>query len=316
MNQPYHKRPVRCSREFRALVVPSPSHPSKPKPQEPTASTPLAVCADLVAEAERLYDVGLNVLPIIRGSKDPYGSHAILTTTRLHRPSLAGLVAGSNIAVMAGRKSGNLFVLDCDSWTSFNEVGDGLAARDISAWIRNGVDGGQYWLLCQQGEVANGTVGDVDVLGNRKYTVAPPSIHPSGMVYEWLRREGPQPPLVSLDRRDGLGLRLETVGRRRVRGKQHELPVVANRVLVEQDTMGYGSNSEAEFAVCLSLIGVGYGDAEIMRFFALFPPPHYVKVGETNFTKSLLDQARAKQVPLSRGASRRPGYLYSSAFVD
>ncbi len=268
-------------------------------------------------EAVDLYDAGLNVFPVIQASKDPYGSHAVLFTTRLHRPSLPGLVRDSNIAVMMGRTSGNLFGLDCDSEESFAEVGGGLEAEGISAWKRNGVDGGQYWLRCEEGEVANGKAGSVDILGNRKYAVAPPSVHPSGMVYEWLKRDGSQPPLVSLGRLAALGLGLETVGRRRARGKLHELPVVANRVLVEQDATGYASNSEAEFAVCLSLIGVGYGDAEIMHLFSLFPPPHFVKVGENHFRKSVLDKARAKQVPSHGGSgwvSRRPGSPHSSAF--
>lgn len=309
---PYRQRPVRGSRT--ALNQP-PVPDGSGEPLEPNNQTLLAVSIDLVAEAERLYDAGLNVFPIIRASKEPYGSHTILTTTRLHRPSLPGLVTDSGIAVMTGRLSGNLFVLDCDSWASFEEVGDGLAARDVSAWIRSGVDGGQYWLRCQEGEIANGKAGHVDVLGNRKYTVAPPSVHPTGMVYEWLRRDGAQPPLVSLDRLEGLRLGLETVGRRRARGKLHELPVVANRVLVEQDITGYQSNSEAEFAACLSLIGVGYGGVEIMRLFSIFPPPHYAKVGEVHFERSVLDKAREKQVPLSRVAYRRPGNPHSSAFI-
>ncbi len=283
--------------------------------QHPTPQTPAEDWDDSIREALDLYDASLNVFPVIRASKEPYGSHSILTTTRLHRPSLPALVRGSNIAVMTGRLSGNLFVLDCDSEGSFQRIGHGLATLSIAAWPRNGVDGGQYWLRCQDGEVANAKVGDVDVLGNRKYTVAPPSLHPSGMVYEWLHRAGPQPPLVSLDTLGVLGLGLETVGRRRARGKMHELPVVADRVLVEQDTSAYHSDSEAEFAVCLSLIGVGYGDADIMYLLSLFPPPHYAKVGETHFKRSVLDQARMKQRPPDRASSRRPGDPHSSAFM-
>ncbi len=194
-----------------------------------------------------------------------------MTTTRLHRPSLSGLVQDSNIAVMAGRLSGNLVVLDCDNWDVFERIKTALDAAGIAAWVRNGIDGGQCWLRCADGEVSNATVDGVEVLGNRLYSVAPPSIHPSGMVYKWVKRNGFQPPLVPLDSLAALGLGLETVSRRRARGKQHELPVVANRVLVERDTTGYASNSEAEFAACLSLIGVGYDDTDVMRFLRYVP---------------------------------------------
>ena len=275
----------------------------------------IAEADDIIHEALCLYDAGLNVFPIVQGKKTPYGPHGILTTTRLHRPSLPGLVQYSNIAVMTGRLSGNLVVLDCDTWDVFERIKAALDAENIAAWVRNGVDGGQCWLRCQDGEVSNANVDGVEILGNRLYSVAPPSIHPSGMVYEWVKRDGFQPPLVPLGRLAALGLGLETVGRRRARGKLHELPEVANRVLVERDTMGYASNSEAEFATCLSLLGGGYDDADVMRFFAMFPTPHYVKVGETHFKKSVLDQARDKQMPRARGASRSPGYLHSSAFV-
>ncbi len=47
----------------------------------------------------------------------------------------------------------------------------------------------------------------------------------------------------------------------------------------------------------------------------MFPAPHYLKVGETHFQKSVLDQARAKQMPRARGASQSLGCLHSSAFV-
>jgi hypothetical protein len=47
-----------------------------------------------------------------------------------------------------------------------------------------------------------------------------------------------------------------TISLRRGSGeKRNALPVVANRVLIERNTRGYQSNSEAEFAAVLSMIG-------------------------------------------------------------
>ena len=276
---------------------------------------PGAARPEIVREAERLFDAGLNVFPVVKGGKEPYGPHGILTTTRLHRPSLAGLVTDSNLAVMTGRLSGGLFVLDCDSWETFQRVGEQLAARGIRTWIRSGTDGGQYWLLCAEGEVRNAKIGALDILGNRKYTVALPSIHPEGMVYEWVERDGPNPPLVSLAQLDFLPLQLESVSRRRTCEKPNVLPPVANRVLVERNTTGYSSNSEAEYAACASLVSAGFEDGWILRVFEQFGPPHYTRVGDRNFKRYVLDSARAWVSDPARADSARSGDSHSSVFI-
>jgi predicted transcriptional regulator len=268
----------------------------------------------LLSEAEALYAVGLNVFAIQPGSKLPYGPHAFLTTTRLYGPSLPSLVAGSNIAVMTGRLSQNLFILDCDSPEAFERIGTALEGRNIRAWIRNGARGGQFWLLCREGEVANTKIDKVDVLGNRKYAVAPPSIHPSDMVYEWTAREGNLPPVVSLAQLDFLPLQLASLGQRRAnREKQHVLPPVANAVLVEQNIAGYASHSEAEYAVCLSLIGAGFNDGMILRLFDQFAPPHYTKVGAANFQKYVLNAAHTYRNGSEQSVPRSD---HSSRFVE
>ena len=276
---------------------------------------PGAAQPEIVREAERLFDADLNVFPVLKGSKEPYGPHSILTTTRLHRPSLAGLVTDSNLAVMMGRLSGGLFVLDCDSWETFQQIGEELATRGVRAWIRSGVDGGQYWLLCAEGEVKNAKIGAVDILGNRKYAVAPPSIHPEGMIYEWIECDGSHPPLVSLTQLDFLPLQLESVSRRRNREKPNVLPPVANRVLVERNTTGYASNSEAEYAACVSLVSAGFEDGWILRVFEQFGPPHYAKQGDRNFKRYVLDSARAWLSDPARTKPSQTGKAHSSVFI-
>ncbi len=240
--------------------------------------------AALVAEAIRLFDAGLNVFPIVPGSKIPYGEHGFLTTTRLYRPWFNDLMAGSNIAVMTGRLSGNLVVLDCDTPTEYERVGKALEAHGLTPWIRNSIRGGQFWLRCADGEVANSNRGTVQILGNHVYSVAPPSVHPDGMVYDWLAREGEEPPVVPLAELQA-ALPFMPLGLvRRMRPpafpeKTDALPPVADRVLVGHDISGYKSHSEAEYAACLSLMGLGFSNSEILRVFRRESPPHYHKDG-------------------------------------
>ena len=251
-------------------------------------STPQAIAAC------GLYDAGLHVFPVVRASKKPYGPHDFLNTTRLWRPSLPSLVASSNIGVRTGRLSQNLFVLDCDSAEAYESVGKALQSRSISSWVRNGVDGGQYWLRCAEGEIANCKFGEIDVLGNRLYTLAPPSIHPSGTVYEWLSMEGTLPPVVSVQDIDFLPLRLQSTTHKAKNQKTSELPDVANRVIIERDASEYASNSEAEYAACMSLVNRGWSDEQILRIFKSFAPSHYSKVGDENFMNYVLSAARRR----------------------
>src|SRR5262249_22670463 len=114
-----------------------------------------AIDKEIIAGARVLYDAGPNVFPIPFASKDPYGSTTILTTSRIHHSYIEELFTGSNIAVMTGRLSQNLCVLDCDDDDTFAFVGENLRKRKIRAWIRMGMRGAQFWLRCAEGEVQN-----------------------------------------------------------------------------------------------------------------------------------------------------------------
>ena len=281
-------------------------------------SFPLAESAPnnsiIITEAQSLYDLGLNVLPVIHGCKKPYGEHGFLTTTRLYRPWLPALFADSNLAVVTGRLSGNLVILDCDSLETFAQIGNALATRDIQPWTRNGVDGGQYWLSCAEGELANTKIGELDVLGNGTYTLAPPSLHPDGINYCWLKRISPLPPVVSLAQLDFLQLRMASI-QHPSQEQSHILPLVADRVLIQQDISGYASNSEAEYAACMSLLAAGRSDPDILGLFEVFSPPHYEKVGNRRFGQYVLNSARA-YIERADQVTARSGITHSSSYVQ
>ena len=260
---------------------------------------------ELIAEARALYTAGFNVFPIRWASKEPYGPHGIVTTARIHASFIPELFSDSNIGVMTGRLSQNLFILDCDDEATFETVGVELDKRQIAAWIRMGMRGGQYWLRCAEGEVGNVNLGKLQVLGNRLYTVAPPSAHPAGVLYDWQRREGDLPPLISIQALDFLKLSLAGKSDSKKKRDKTTLPPVAHQVLVEENTSNYKSNSEAEFAACLSMISAGIADFMIRTIFAQFNPPHYAKHRGRSFDKHTLAVAHKwleEQQPLkSRG---------------
>lgn len=173
--------------------------------------------------AIELYELGLNVFPVPFAQKGgwPWRQFQYI---RLHPAQLLPVFEGRcNLAVMAGRTSNNLFIIDCETRDSFLYHGDQLAAAGIPIWsVRSGGEkgGGHYYLFCKEGEVGNippGELTQTEVRGTRCYVLTPPSVHPdTGVIYQWHRRDGDAPPTVSINDIDWLPLKLLTKSRRAV----------------------------------------------------------------------------------------------------
>jgi len=101
---------------------PEPSNSECLSPAKLTFASPSPV----QQSAMELFDAGFNVMPIPRvgmeydGEKPPYGPFSMLFATRLDRAGLPILFDRSNLAVIVGRLSHNLFVLDCDEARAFD----------------------------------------------------------------------------------------------------------------------------------------------------------------------------------------------------
>lgn len=163
-----------------------------------------------------LYHLGFNVFPTPYLQKGGWPWKR-LQFTRLNVEDLYPLFSGRvNTAVMMGRTSGNLFVIDCETKKIFAEMERKLEASHIPIWaVRSGgrKGGGHFYLRCKEGEVANIRAGERDgyeIRGNRGYVLAPISVHPDGGRYDWYKREGHEPPIVSLDQLVWLSLSLAT----------------------------------------------------------------------------------------------------------
>jgi hypothetical protein len=189
--------------------------------------------ASVQLTAINLHKRGLNVFPIPRGYKEPYLLRPLFFA-RLHRcgrecriqhaPSFESIFEYQNIAVMMGRTSENLFAIDCDTQADFRGMGAELDRRGLSYWATKSAKGGHYFMRLAEGEAANNAtlVGwkNVQIWGTRHFTVLPPSIHPSGVLYEWHTQDPyrlpieEKPPLVSIQALDWLGVERATSGKK------------------------------------------------------------------------------------------------------
>ena len=169
------------------------------------------ISSEIQKAAFSMYDIGLNPFPLPIGKKGGYPWKQ-LQYTRLDRnheqAGLFMLFSGNcNLAIMCGRTSRNLFVIDCESSESLYFHIDQMQQRNIPLWVAETQRGGHIYLLSADGEVSNistGTLIDAEIKGTKGYVLAPPSLHPSRKQYQWIHQDDDQPPTVSIQQIDWL----------------------------------------------------------------------------------------------------------------
>lgn len=244
-----------------------------------------------IRQAFALYDAGLNVFPQPYGRKAGYPWQRLLYL-RLSRDDasygLRRLFAGRcNIAVMCGRTSGNLFVIDCETQTTLQANITALRQRSIPLWVAKTRRGGHIYLRAREGEVENihsGTLTDQEIKGRDGYVLAPPSLHPSGARYQWLYREGQQPPLVSiqvidwLKTKDGTPVHLRATA---VTVQSEILPLqkystppepLARRTrdyLANGSAVAPGERNNRLFAAACDLAGNGFSQEQVLQMLTI-----------------------------------------------
>jgi hypothetical protein len=126
----------------------------------------------------------------------------------------------ANIGCMTGRTSGNLLDIDCDSLEAFHKVKRELDSRNIPYWQFTTGRGAGFLMRIIEGEAANIPEGkcpipDCQLWGNSQYVVLPPSVHRTGVLYEWEQEPrfcypiGEPPPAVSITALAWLGAELQ-----------------------------------------------------------------------------------------------------------
>lgn len=240
-----------------------------------------------IRQAFALYDAGLNVFPQPYGRKAGYPWQRLLYL-RLSRDDanygLRRLFAGRcNIAIMCGKTSGNLFVIDCETQEALQTNIAALRQRNIPLWAARTRRGGHIYLRAREGEVENihsGTLADQEIKGRDGYVLAPPSLHPSGARYQWMHREGEQPPLVSireidwLRAKDGTPVYLqatripqqrEILPAQKYFAKPEPLTRKTRDYLLNGSTVPTGERNNRLFAAACDLAGNGYSQEQALQ---------------------------------------------------
>lgn len=147
--------------------------------------------------------------PNYRWKKLKWAKLWMLMDSEKGRANLAELFrfGGGGLAVICGRPSENLFVIDCDSREQLATVRFELWKRGIIAPVVLSSRGGHIYLRSREGAVksiAAGTILNIEVQGDGALVVLPPTRHKSGIVYRW---DGAMPrhiPTVSIEQIDFL----------------------------------------------------------------------------------------------------------------
>ncbi|MCA9914377.1 MAG: bifunctional DNA primase/polymerase, partial [Anaerolineae bacterium] len=237
-----------------------------------------------------LYDLGLNIFPQPIGKKGGLPWKA-LQFIRLDRDDpaygLTKVFAGnSNLAVMCGRTSGNLFVIDCESPATLRYHMQQLRQRQIPLWVVQTARGGHIYLRAAEGEVHNiapGILKDAEIKGQMGYVLAPPSVHPSGAIYTWLHQEGDNIPVVSVgdvdwlrnQTGDSVTLQVNTSQSSYTAGvwrKPHQPQKQLSRTTQEYLQQGHqlpeGSRNNRLFAAACDLAGNGYSEQHSLQMLS------------------------------------------------
>jgi hypothetical protein len=139
---------------------------------------------------------GLSVIPLKPGEKTP-----LIKWEKYQEepPSTAEVQkwfdgSNNNIAIICGKVSGNLVVIDFDDagvYEKFlHEVESDAELKDIigSTWLVKTGKGFHIYLRVDTDKpVKTGKLPKIDIKGEGGYVVAPPSLHPSGKHYEFVR---------------------------------------------------------------------------------------------------------------------------------
>jgi hypothetical protein len=186
----------------------------------PATITPVHQTTAYVADspiqraAIELHDLGFNIGPTKPADKLPF-RWRVLVGTRIDRDYILPLFDnGAGMFVLPGRLSMNLTILDCDIRAQAERHAIEFERRNLNPWRVKTARGDHFWWLSTDGEIANVRGDGYEVWGNMHYCLCPPSIHPTGMIYEWAERSGALPPMISLSALDWLPLKLSIQKRR------------------------------------------------------------------------------------------------------
>lgn len=292
--------------------------------------------SEIQSIAFELYDLGLNVFPLPIGAKGGYPWKSLQYTrlNRNHRQyGLRMLFAGEcNLAIMCGRTSRNLFVIDCESQDSLHYHTQQLRQRQIPLWIAETRRGGHIYLLAEEGEVSSiptGTLQDAEIKGGRGYVLAPPSLHPGGTKYRWLYQEGNEPPTVSIHQIDWLrdkqnkpvvldAYRSKPISSIKQNNRAYSpLSRRTRNYIHHGDTTPEGSRNNELFNACCDMAGNGFTENETRNTVFAVAQSSGLEPREIETTiRSAYSQKRTPSRPATQNYLTTPDWKWAIIFAD
>jgi hypothetical protein len=155
---------------------------------------------ELIVYAEFYHDAGFSVIPLQARGKQPLipwqeYQNKQATLEEIHE--WFNQWKDANIGIITGRIS-NIIVLDIDGEEGWNTIKENNLQIPPTWKVQTG-KGAHFYFKHPGGEITNFVrrLPGIDLRGDGGYVVAPPSIHPSGRMYQWdneLKGEPAEPP--------------------------------------------------------------------------------------------------------------------------
>lgn len=274
-------------------------------------------------QASELYDMGFSIGPARPATKLPYIWRR-LYTTRIDPAAIPDLFPGrAGLFVVTGAISRNLAILDCESQETARQHAAEFTRRGLRPWVVTTARGAHFWFLSADGELTNlkddpAQPRGWELRGRCCYAMCPPSIHPTGVIYDWHYRAGELPPSIPLAALDWLGAELHTKAHRKAQPQEpEEYPELsrANREFILTGAAP-GARNNRLFAAACDLAANGYSRADTRA--ALLPAARRCGLSERE-TNATIDSAyREARTPAkqTKAAPPVPAWAGARAWAD
>ncbi|RLI73859.1 hypothetical protein DRP04_15325, partial [Archaeoglobales archaeon] len=140
------------------------------------------------------YELGLSVIPLEYKNKKPVINWKPYQERQPTREEVINWFSNKprNVGIVCGKVSGNLFVIDIDNEEGYNRFMEKIKQTRIeelvdNTWIVRTGKGYHIYFRCEE-PVKSRRFKGCDVKGEGGYVVAPPSVHPSGNYYSFVKK--------------------------------------------------------------------------------------------------------------------------------
>lgn len=243
---------------------------------------------------------GLATIPVVARGKRPLRAG----WQKADPDAWRGAPVDANVGVLCGAASADLVVLDFDTRDGLREA-SGMRPEELAVHTLVARTARGWHVYARDTSVRTSSPWKgLDVRAEGSMVVAPPSVHPSGLAYEFVRRHARIAPLSTLPillerdvQRDDHALEVdladveEIVARQARKLREHWAHL--------KDPTHPFDRSRADFAVARCLWETGYTEAEIAQVLLLLPGSKARERGESYAKRTASKVALVRRRPSS-----------------